>query len=464
MNPAPTRPLTGPSATTPPGRLELEHLIDPLVGVIREVVDLDRYPELPGRFHCCIASVADTRQYAVWLADRIAAGTAFGDRRPAWLAAVGEAVERYCGNNIPPDLPIRTVAEVADGDDSALLPDDLPSFSRVQFERPGFPYRPALPDTSLRWVRGIDSEGTACLVPGSWVYLNWHQGVRRSDPRTNHLHYAGIAAGQGVDDARDRALAECVERDSVVAWWTLGLPARPARTDSLPGFAEQWGGCPLEVRLVALPCDFGLPVLGALIWDRRNRFPAAGFAAAETPERASWKAIQEALQVWVASRGLLSVDGASLRAVQAGIFSRNAYLPFRADRRYLDDAGEDFAAIRDLAAQTQLWLDERLHPMLGRFCGTGRPVDVRSLPTGDLSTTRELLRKKGHREVYLDLTTSDVAETGLAVARVLVSGLLVNSPAAYPYLGTPRLSRLARRYRRPEPSPATVTLAPPPHN
>ncbi len=444
--------------------LGIEHLVDLLVGVVRRVADAERLPELPRNYHCRIASVADTRQFAVWLSDRIAAGTSFGDRRQAWLAAVGEAVERYCGNNIPEDLPLASADELRRRGEAVADLTDLPRFSAEQLNAPGFPYRDPAPGEPIRWVAGHDPDGRRWWLPGSWVYLNWHQGSRRDDPRTNHLHYAGIATGTGFDDAVDRALAECLERDSVVAWWTLGLPATPIRPESLPGFGHEWAGCPLQVRLVSLPSDFGMPVIGALIWDRHRRIPAAGFSAGSSPRRAGWKAIQEALQVWIASRGLLDADGASYRALRAGIFAPRCYLPHREDRRYLDDAGEDFSRIVDLAAQTQVWLDERLHPLLTRFDGTGAAIDIDDVPPGDLATARDRLEESGHREIRVDLTTADVAETGLRVARVIVTGLLVNSPAAFPYLATPRLARIARRHRRPPPSPASVTLAPPPHN
>lgn len=442
-----------------------DRLVDPVVGLVRRVVPVTGHPELPRSYRCRVAEVADTRQFAVWLADRIAAGTSFGDDRAAHLAAIGEAVERYCGNNIPADLPLLRAAELPAGD-RVLTPAELPVFAPAQFDRPGFPYRPWSPELPIRWVRGRDEDGRPCWAPGSWVYLNWHQGRRRDDPRINHLHYAGIACGQGLTDAADRALTECLERDALVAWWTLRLPAVPVDPWSVPALRRAWRGCPLRVRLVALPGGFGLPVFGALIWDGRRHIPAAGFSAGTDPARAAAKAVQEALQVWVASRGLLDPDGASLRAVRHGIFARGAYLPFRADRRYLDSAGPEFEQVRDLAAQTQLWLDRRLHPMLHRFSPPGplRAIGDLAGDAGGLGAARAALRAAGHRIVTVDLTTDDVRSTGLAVARVLVSGLLVNSPAAYPYLGTPRLGRLAATYGRLAGGRPDVTRVPPPHN
>lgn len=451
---------------TRPNLLPAHTLVDPECGVVQAISDFPRMPGLPHSFLSCVASVSDTRRFAVWLADRIAAGTSFGDRGAAWMGALGEAVERYCGNNIPEELILGSAAALrADGHD-VIAGADLPSFTGDQLAQPGFPYRPLDEDLEIRWARGTDAAGDTVLVPGSWVYLNWHQGSRRSAPRNNHLNYTGIATGAGLQDAAERALAECIERDAVVAWWLLDLPAIPVDPWSIEGFADDWAGCPFEVKVVALPSEFGVPVMGALVLDGGEGIPAAGFSSNADPARAARKAIQEALQVWIASRGLVDADGASYRAIDAGVFARRAYLPFRADRRYLDDAGKDFSLIRDLAAQTQLWLDDRLHPMLARFDGSGPPGAIDQIPGGSLEQARALLRAAGHRIVTVDLTTSDVAETELAVARVLAVGLLPNAPAAYPYLGTPRLAEVARRHGRAGFVPAlgSVTLAPPPHN
>ncbi|MFE1500440.1 hypothetical protein ACFW89_35925, partial [Streptomyces albidoflavus] len=62
--------------------------------------------------------------------------------------------------------------------------------------------------------------------------------------------------------------------------------------------------------------------------------------------------------------------------------------------------------------------------------------------------------------------TEDVAETSLRVARVLVSGLLPNAPAAFAYFGCPRFAEagVRRGWRTTAPgAPEDFTLAPPPH-
>ncbi|WP_206184454.1 YcaO-like family protein [Thermoactinospora rubra] len=420
-------------------------IISPVCGVIKRITKYPQLDGMPDSYRCLIAEVADTRRIGLWLADRIAAGTSFGDEEQARHGAIGEAVERYCGNNIPRGLLRASVADL--GDRPHLGPADLPSFSADQYGRPGFPYRPWEEDEPILWARGVDG----VLVPGSWTYLNWHQGPRRAEPRHHHLNYAGIACGVGLEDAARRALLEVIERDAVTLWWHLGLPTRGIRVSSVPGLAEAWAGARLELHLVEVPCEFGVPVVAALAYDPVLRIPAAGFACRTDPVAACLKAAQEAVQVWIAARGLLEEDGPAFDAMRRGVLARHSYLPWRADRRYLDSAGEGFSAVRDLAAQAQVWLDERLHGLLSRFTALP-PADVTEMASGPP-------RLGGRRVVTVDLTTSDIAETPLRVARVVVAGLLPNSPAAFPYLGSPRWKHVADLHG----VSGAVDPTPPPH-
>jgi ribosomal protein S12 methylthiotransferase accessory factor len=93
-------------------------------------------------------------------------------------------------------------------------------------------------------------------------------------------------------------------------------------------------------------------------------------------------------------------------------------------------------------------------------------VSIETVEPGSRDRLEHALHDGGHRIMTFDLTTEDVAETPLRVARVLVSGLLPNAPAAFGYFGCPRLAdaAVARGWRTSAPrTPEDFTLAPPPH-
>ncbi|MEE1756617.1 YcaO-like family protein [Streptomyces sp. SP18CS02] len=450
--------------------LDIEALVDPVCGLIRGVGPVPHPAGAPPRYTAMTADVSDARRLGAWPADRVSLGTTFGDPDGARIAAIAEAAERYCGNRLPPpghpDAPRRTTAAALAAEGRTLYgPGDLPAYAPWQYARPGFPYRPLEDDTPALWARGTEA-GRECWVPVALSHLNWRQGALRSLPRTHHLNYAGIATGQGFDDAVERGLLEVVERDALELWWHLDGPARGIDPASVPGLSQDLEGCGLDVWIVEMPSEFA-PCVAALVHDPVRGIHAAGFACRFDPAEAARKAVLEAVHTWVFTQGAVDADGWVFRAIEEGMLARGLYLDHRADRRYLDDCGDDFRAVRDLGAHVQVWLDPRMAPYVRRFTepalGT---VDVRDIAPASRTALDARLAAGGHRLITLDLTTEDVAETPLRVARVLVSGLIPNAPAAFALFGCARFARAAldRGWRTTAPTgPGDFTLAPPPH-
>lgn len=450
-------------------------LVDPVCGIVRSVAPVDHPKGAPPRYTAMTAEVADARRLGAWPADRVSLGTTFGDPDGARIAAVAEAVERYCGNRVPPPgheaAPLRDTAAALRARGLRLYgPDDVPRYAPWQYDRTGFPYRPLTPDTPALWTRCRellpDGGTTECWAPVSLTHLNWRQGELRALPRTHHLNYAGIATGQGFDDAVERGLLEVVERDALELWWHLDGPTRGIDPDSVPGLTADLAGTDLRVSVVEMPSEFA-PCMAALVHDPERGIYAAGFACRFDPAEAARKAVLEAVHTWVFTLGLTDADGWVFQAVEAGLLARGLYLDHRPDRRYLDACGSDFAAVRDLGAHVQVWLDERTAPLARRFTDPAGPrVPVSEVRPGSREQLHARLREGGHRVITADLTTEDVAETPLRVARVLVSGLISNAPAAFGYFGCPRFTDAAldRGWRDTPPTAAgDFTLTPPPH-
>jgi ribosomal protein S12 methylthiotransferase accessory factor len=461
--------------TAPPPVLPAEALVDPVCGIVRKVKPVDHPPGTPPRYTALTAEISDARRLGLWPADRVSLGTTFGDPAGARIAAIAEGAERYCGNRLPPPghpaAPTRATAAELTGRGLRIYgPGDLPAYADWQYARDAFPYRPLTADTPALWTGGTEhlpgGDTTEVLAPVALTHLNWRQGPLRALPRTHHLNYAGIATGQGLTDAVERGLLEVVERDALELWWHLDGPARGIDPASVPGLADDLAGSALDVHIVEMASEFA-PCMAALVHDRRLGLYAAGFACRHDPAEAARKAVLEAVHTWVFTQGLTGPDGWVFQAVEAGLLARGLYLDHREDRRYLDDCGDGFRHVRDLGAHVQVWLDERMAPEARRFT---RPalgtVPVTAVEPGDPRRLERALHDGGHRIMTFDLTTEDVAETPLRVARVLVSGLLPNAPAAFGYFGCPRLpaAALARGWRTTAPEgPGDYTLAPPPH-
>ncbi|QNH96570.1 CocE/NonD family hydrolase [Corynebacterium anserum] len=422
-------------ATTPDPR---SLLVDPICGIIRELHPMPLHSDIPKEFHCVVSEVSDPRQFSTWLADKIAGASGFSDPRELYDPAIGEAVERYCGNNIPSTLRRASIRELRESGINAISPAEFPGLPPER-RKPHGPFDSEDPDMPILWAQGRGAYGRPILVPGSRVYLNWNQGSRRSEPRTHHIAYAGIAAGPTLRFAELSGFTECVERDATTAWWSLGLKATPLNPASVPGLKAVMEPTPFHIHLLLLPSPLGIPVVSALVWHPELRIPGAGFSCHGDPIRAVWKALSEAFQVWTGVLGVKEPDGGGYKAIRQGVVSPRAYFPFRADGRYLDDAGENFVNVRDLACQAQLWLDERLHPYLERFRPDSELVDISTVPAVNAEDVWDRYRDDpANRVAVVDVTTADIALSGLRVVRVCTPRLLPNFPPAFPTTETPR--------------------------
>lgn len=463
-------PLDDPR-DAPASSLPVESLVDPEYGVIRSVRAVAHPDGAPTAYLGLTASVSDARQLGEWPADRVSLGTSFDDPDAARIAAIAEGVERYCGNWLPAQLPpeefrIATHAELR-SDDAVLVDlDALPAFGAWQYARDGFPYEPLTKDTPALWTLCRRADGERAWLPASLIYLNWRQSRFRHLARTHHLNYAGIATGQGADDARDRGVLEVVERDALETWWHLDGPTYGIDPDSVPGLRRDLAGAQLDVSLVAMPSEFA-PAVAALIRDRDRGIFAAGFSAALDPVRAARKAVLEAVHTWVYTQGCTRADGWVFRAVEQGLMARGLYLDFRDDARYLDAAGPQFERVVDLGAHVQVWLDRRTHTEARRF--TAPALGVRSIeemaPVA-MADVYDRLAARGHQIFARDVTTTDVRQTPLRVVRTFITGLVPNAPAAFAYLGMRRFRDAAfeRGWRTSwHDSVEDFSLVPPPH-
>lgn len=462
---------TTPTAMPP---LDVERLVDRETGLIRRVREVLRPERAPLRYTSLTAEVSDARWLGDWPADRVSLGTTFGDVAGARIAAIAEGVERYCGNFIPDrldsaDYRVATAAELRDQGLRVVDLGDLPRWSAAQLSRPEFPYRALDDQAPTLWSRCREQSpdggaATDIWMPHALIGLNWRQRRFAHLDRVFHLNYAGIATGQGADDAHDRGLLEVVERDALEVWWHHGGPAQGIDTDSVPGLRADLEGAPLDVHVVRMPTELA-PAMAALVRDRETGVYAAGFSASTDPVRAVRKAVLEAVHTWIYTLGCRDADGWVFQAVRAGLMAPGLYLDHREDSRYLDSVGPDFARVRDLGAHVQVWLDPRVHPLAERFTAPALgSVSIAEVPATDVAEVRRRLHGGGHRIITRDLTTRDVAQTPLRVVRSFVTGLVPNAPAAFRYLGMPRFAEAARdRGWDPIDADEPLALCPPPH-
>ncbi|GAA3600607.1 hypothetical protein GCM10022235_85720 [Kribbella ginsengisoli] len=398
--------------------------------------------------------LADLSLHLPWPIDRVSTGTAFNDAERAQQSALGEAVERYCGNFVPSTL--RRAAYSKAGQD-ALAPSTFALYSQNQYAETGCPFLPFTHDLPVLWAQGTClRDSSDASIPASLVYLNYHSGPRQMEPITNFVMLAGIAAGQTPRAALTASMEEIIERDATVIWWANRLPTRPIDPADpqlagalIPapelgtGWAYGAGASRIcRYRLLSIPTVFDVTVSGVLLEDTDNRILMMGFAARPDPATAVLKALAEAVTLRYYALGLLNPDGDIWVAAREGVIPIDFYKPFRSDRRYIDAYRADFRDVADLGCHSQIWLDPRMRRYLEPVLGVGDPITLDQLPriTGDpFDAYLERFNGQGIEAYGVDVTTPDVAEAGLSVARVIAPGTYSNAPAAFPLLGGSRL-------------------------
>lgn len=457
---------------------DFERLVDPRFGVVVGLYPKQLEADEPMALTSVHGFVNNSRQLGQWYGDRISLGTAFNDGDAARRAAIGEAVERYCGNFVPNTLRRASYQQLHAAGEQPIDPETLVLYSQHQYQSRGFPFVPFTRDLEVFWAPGHElSTGEPAWIPASLVYPNYFLDTLAEEPKTNFVNLSGIATGAGRADAERSALEEVFERDAQTVWWLSGSPPQLLELDSEPRLLaalnpREHDPQPLRYQLFHLPNVFRVPVLGALLRDPKDDLVAIGFASRPDPVQAALKALAEAVHLRGYSRELLRQDGRIWQMMEDGLLDRRVYKDFRADRRYLDDYRPDFHDVVDLGCHAQIYLDPRMQKYLERFEASESPRPLSSVPSLGVEEGADLrqvylerLEAEGLTAYSVDVTTPDVASVGLAVVRVVVPGLYGNAPAAFPTLGGRRLYEDPVRLGllpRP-PAEDEIVLAPVPH-
>ncbi|MDZ8162011.1 YcaO-like family protein [Microbacterium aquimaris] len=424
-------------------------LVDPVTGIVQRTRDVTHHPSIPRSLATAQSDVCNMRRVSRWANNTSCQGAAFGDPEQARASAIGEAAERYCGNLLD-TLPVTFASydALSRGPMRVLDPDHLVLYSDRQYDTPGFPFARMTHDLEMHWVPGRSlTTGEDLLVPASMVYVNWFTAGYSAAPVTNFCPFAGIAAGPTMDYAITSALEEIIERHATMVWW---LNAQPLDATDPGALGAVWEDIPAEAgqrpSLIMIDNEFGVPVAAGVLHNDLDTLVNVGFACRDTPEAAALKAWTEACTLQEGSRDLLRADGAHWDAMSRGELNSRSFKPWRADRAYLDSYREDMRDCDDLMVQQQVHLDpravRRVAPLLERPV-TRTLADAPRLESRTPDAYRRALEAAGHEVIVVDITSPDIASTGMAVVRAIVPGTVGNAPAAFPFLGGGRVQDLA---------------------
>ena len=152
---------------------------------------------------------------------------------------------------------------------------------------------------SIAWVTARSLvDGSMKRVPAASCFLGYPQAMEEGFPIPNSN---GLASGDRLEDAIERALLETIERDAVSIWW-YGRVKRPAMDfggEELPlwrAFEDWMHRSDRKFWVLDLTHDLGVPVAAAVSSNSGGSDLAFGFAAARTKAAAAQAAMGELVQ------------------------------------------------------------------------------------------------------------------------------------------------------------------------
>lgn len=380
----------------------LESFVSPYVGIVLGVVELARATD-EARLVGCGTLVADPLD-AVGQRPTGHSGGSHWLRGAARAAALGESLERYSAAYLPPErVVLATAAEL--GPD-AVSPETFALFHPRQYAAQAFPFRPFTGETRVQWTRGfVLADGRPAWLPAQLVYLP----LPRANGDETLIGYAtssGVACAPTPEEAILAGLFELIERDAFMIAWSnrLSLPLLDWSADPELAALDARYFAPSGLRYAAvdLSAFFGIPAALGVVHGTSGELGALGVGAGcgATVAVAWRKALAEAFDVRAHVRDALYEDPSLLGRPAEEIGSFDDHIFF-----YGDAGRAEAAAFLDASTERRATLD--VEPTGGD--------DVLEL----IDAVVARLSSRGVSAYAVDVTSPDVAESGLSVMRVV---------------------------------------------
>lgn len=385
-----------------------DHLVSNVSGIVRSLERVHKditEPAFPYIYRAEIANhrfMDDPKDAFI-----VASGKGFS-HKAGQLSALGEAVERYASANWDEDRIFRGAA--SDINYQVLDPSRLVLFAEHQYNE--LKYDPYSSDKPIGWVkvRSLTS-GKLLAVPALAVLMAYE--TQGKEPFLFPITSNGLAAGATLADAILSGAYEVIERDTFLYVWLNMLPSQRVDSATHPSpeirsMVLSYARRGVQLELFRLPTDHDVFVFMGIAVDENaeGNGPAAvvGLGASHDPVRAAASALVEAVQVRPALR-------IKLRQNQVC--------------RRLGELLENPQAVTSLEDHDLLYSNIR---MLGQFDFL-RNTEVSHFdweirtpkdPRQCLQHLNTQLSEIGTELLYANLTSHDIAHTGVSVVRVII--------------------------------------------
>jgi len=420
---------------------KLEYLVDDRVGIITEVGEFPVEPGGPRFFHfygqaCDTTAFTKQKNFAT-------TGGASTNREIAMAKAVGEAVERYCSAIY--DINDFPLSDWASAPFPCVSPDEFALYRSDQYARSGFPYQPFTPTTPVRWSKMFHPlSGHPWYVPASMVVMPYFYGTEQGEIPIAQPITTGLACHCSWERAAISAIGEVIERDAfTIAWQArMGVPKIAIQTlgPDNRDLVERFERTGHTVTILNITLDHGIPSIVSVIQHPSPQAPALLVAA--SADLNPGEAVRKSLEELAHTRRLALQLKASLPPLVPG---------------------KNHEHLVDQDSHIHVYCDQA-NTSLAEFLFSSDTVmdfqEIDNLSTGladqDLGVYCDRIDAIHHRVLLADLTTPDVKDLGLWVARAVIPGfhpLCMGHP--FRALGGTRLWTIPQNLGYPGITPAT---------
>jgi ribosomal protein S12 methylthiotransferase accessory factor len=426
-----------------------ERAISPVTGIVRFVSEIPLEAGEPEILNCSAKMCNSRRLFPVGCYDHN--GGAALTREDARMAALGEAIERYCSSVYFPDELALGARSELDCSTRTIAPGEIALFHPEQRKAIGYAW--FTDQTRLSWTHGYSITHKApVLVPACLTYVPYHPfWGDRGEETIGPSITTGQAAAASYRDAVLRGAYEIVERDAFMITWLNRIPVPRIDIESSPLVAEifraRLARPNLQYTLHRLATDLGIPSILCVLIDTHCE-PAmvcTGGASHLDPEKAAIKALVEAVQT-------------------------REWARYMGHRRKPAVFESDHSNLNDFDQHVELYAYGDMSPSVAFLTEAHDTCSFADLPNGSIGTVagdfrrvKELVEAAGHEILMVDLTSADVAETGFRVVKVFIPGMQqIEGDHTHRLLGGRRLFEVPRRLGYPA-AAHIAELNPDPH-
>jgi ribosomal protein S12 methylthiotransferase accessory factor len=360
--------------------------------------------------------------------------------KDAFLATIGEAVERY-GSSFY-DLKRLVKAKASDFDAADIVaPETYALFADQQYDKEGFPFVRFTADTELYWDTAVDLvDGRTKYVPAIFLYMPFRADAKPIAEQ--------ISTGFAVHSEPERALLssifEVIERDAFMISWMNLLDLPKIRIDGeLKAFANAIVPPHLDLHLLDMTTDVGIPsVLGIM----RGHHDFGEFIVVCASTRSDY-----------------------FSAAKKTIIELCQSVPYFRNLLEMDKDYSDFSSVRTFVDHSLFYLHRKeLWPVFDTWLNAKPTLSISPQPEVEpqvqLKRVTHAFRERGYSILVKDKTTVDLAQAGFHLVRAVCPGFVhLNGTFGSYYTGGERLYNVPVRTGRLSVPKTYETLNPLPH-